>query len=151
MYFYCNWSVLNVQNLLFFLKALICSPYFSWKWLKKCYIVHLWWKILIYTCTDTNKAWSLNISAAAQWNSGLVNIHHLNPPTASNGKRQKGKEWPERKSSFKLKMFPYLQEAIFSFVFDPSGSEQTNRGRYLWMNQTGAVMGTRLFWLIPPR
>lgn len=30
-------------------------------------------KILIYTCMNTNKAWSLNISAAAQWNSGHGN------------------------------------------------------------------------------
>lgn len=31
-------------------------------------------KKLIYTCMNTNKAWRLNISTAAQWNSGLENL-----------------------------------------------------------------------------
>lgn len=54
---------------------------------KKSHCTFMMKNINIYTCTDTNKAWSLNISAAAQWNSGLVDIHHLNPP--SNRKRDK--------------------------------------------------------------
>lgn len=31
---------------------------------------------------NTNKAWSLNISTAAQWNSGLENIHRGYPPAS---------------------------------------------------------------------
>lgn len=40
---------------------------------KKRHSMDIYDKILIYTCMNTNKAWSLNISAAAQWNSGHGN------------------------------------------------------------------------------
>lgn len=87
---------------------------------------------------NTNKAWSLNISTAAQWNSGLENlltsitdIHLLQMRM-----KQKGNVLPKRRTGrrhvgCKFKMSPYLQSRnVFEFSFDPSGSEQTNGGRY---------------------
>lgn len=87
---------------------------------------------------NTNKAWSLNISTAAQWNSGLENlltsitdIHLLRKKRT----KLKGKgEEKDCKASrwFASKMSPYLQSCnVFSFFFDPTGSSQTNGGRYL--------------------
>lgn len=50
---------------------------------------------------NTNKAWSLNISTAAQWNSGLENL--LTSITDNHllriGTRQKGNVLPKRRTA----------------------------------------------------
>lgn len=45
---------------------------------------------------NTKKAWSLNISAAAQWNSGLVNIHHRYPPALHQNETKRETALPKR-------------------------------------------------------
>lgn len=155
---------LKILFLLFvFLNALIYLLLFSRLWFKKKKknpVEHLWWKIVIYTCMNRNKAWSLNISTAAQWNSGLENLltsimdNHL----LQIGTRQKGNVLPKRKNckaSCRLQVLRchhiYRGATFLSFFFDLTGSGHPNRGSYSWMRQTSAVVGTRLGWLIPPR
>lgn len=88
---------------------------------------------------NTNKAWSLNISTAAQWNSGLENLLTSiadNPP-ASNQNETKGKHVAQETNfqgimlAGSLRCHHIYRAAMFlSFFFDPTGSGQTNGGRY---------------------
>lgn len=89
---------------------------------------HLRWQIVIYTCMITNKAWSLNISAAAQWNSGLedmlsfiMDIHPLLIWMKTKGTRV-DEEKPRGSRCHHI-----CRAAMFLTYFDPTGSGQTNK------------------------
>lgn len=110
---------------------------------------------------NTNKAWRLNISTAAQWNSGLENL--LTSITVIHllqiREKQKENVLPKRRTErhhigCKFKMSPYLQSRNFFFFyifksfffFDPTGSGETTPqtgGRLSWKRWTSAVVGTK--------
>lgn len=86
---------------------------------------------------NTNKAWSLNISTAAQWNSGLENlltfiavIHLLHVRRKLKGNVLPGRKTVRHHVGCKFKMSPYIYRAamFLSFSLIPLGVDKLMEG-----------------------